>query len=90
MSTLVIGKSAFYRVKSGQTGAEVEKTMRIPASGAFAGAILPVEEYVVHRAQPFESYESIAQKYGITSEKLKAVNGGRPLYPSCKVYVPLL
>ena len=88
MSTLVIENSRFYRVKKGQTGADVEGTLKIPAPNAYAGAILPLEEFTVHKALPFDSYESLAEKYGVEVERLKRVNGGKPIYPSCRVYVP--
>ena len=89
MSTLVTENSRFYRVKRGQTGSEIEKTLKIPAPSVFPGAILPTGKFIVVRAEPFESYESLALKYGVGEEELKKLNGGRPVYPSCRVFVPV-
>ena len=88
MSTLITDNSRFYRVKRGQTGAEIEKTLSLPAPNAFAGAIIPAGKFTVHKAEPFESYASIAKKYGVEAEELEKCNGGRPIYPSCRVFIP--
>ena len=88
MQTLKLDRRAFYRFKSGQTAAEVEKTLEIPAASPFAGQILIVSDCIVHIAEPFETYASIAKKYGIDEHALKNFNGSRPLYPSRKIFIP--
>ena len=88
METLKLDKRTYYRVKSGQTAAEVEKTLKIPAPSAFAGQILTVCDCVVHVAEPFETYRSIAEKFGVEEQRLKNFNGCRPLYPSRKIFIP--
>lgn len=86
---LCTDKSRFYRVKRGQSGRLVEETLGIPAACAFAGEIIPLDEYIRYSVQPFETYASIAEKFSISEEKLKRLNGGKILYPTCKIFVPL-
>lgn len=81
-------QSPFYRVKRGQTAAEVEKVLHCPAGEVFAGAVIHVVSCKEYRVQPFESYCTLAKKFGIGEEELKEFNYSRVLYPSCKIYVP--
>lgn len=88
LEQLILEKNKFYRIKRGQSAAEVEKVFLCPAKPAFNGAIITVEECTVHIVQPFETYSSIAGIYGVEAEELKLFNSSHVLYPSCKIYVP--
>lgn len=85
---LQLDRAKFYRIKGGQTAREVEKTLKIPANNCFNGLIIEVVECRLHTAQPFETYALIAQKYGVDETKLQNFNGSRPIYPTCKIYIP--
>lgn len=86
---LQLDKSKFYRVKSGQTVREVEKVLGVPLNNCYEGAIIELTDCSMHTVQPFETYASIAHKYGIEEQLLKEFNGERPLYPTCKIFIPL-
>ena len=88
MQELVLDKSLFYRVKRGQTAREVEKVLSIPANGCIPGAIIATANCIPYVVQPFETYSSIAGKYSLDCEKLKKFNGERPIYPTCKIFIP--
>ncbi len=89
MFTLVTDQSRFFKVKHGQSGGEVERALSLPVSDVFAGKIIergqPLVPYTV---KPLESYKSLAEKFGLTEEELKSINLSRPLYPTCRLYVP--
>ena len=89
MFTLVTDKSRFFKVKHGQSGGEVERALCMPVSDVFAGKIIergqPLAPYTV---KPLESYKTVAAKFGITEEELKRINSNKPLYPTCRLYVP--
>lgn len=89
MFTLVTDKSKYFRVKHGQESGDIEKALRIPVEGAFAGMIIergePMRIYV---AKPLENYRVIAGKFGIAEEELARVNSHKPVYPTCKLFVP--
>ena len=88
MQTLQLDKSKFYRVKKGQTAKQIEKVLSIPANSCFEGAIIAVDSCSEHIVQPFETYSGIAAKHGVQEDILKNFNGGRALYPSCKIFIP--
>lgn len=85
---LVLDRRLFYRVKKGQTAREIEKTLCIPANACFAGQVMVIEECLVYTVQPFETYRTIASKYGKDADTLQKFNNSRPLYPTCKIYIP--
>ena len=89
MFTLSLDNPEYYRVKSGQTAEEIERVKNIPAIGVFAGKILPADAFIVHKVQPFETYESISHKYGADKAETERANGFKPLYPSCRLFVPV-
>ena len=89
MFTLVTDRSKYFRVKRGQTKAEVESVLRTPIKNFFCGAIAETaEELELCICRPMESYQSISSKCGISVEELKRINFSRPVYPSCKLFVP--
>lgn len=90
MFTLVTDKSRFYRVKRGQSAAEIERTLKNPAgSEVFAGKIIVVHENLtVYSAAVGDTYKVIAQKFSTDEQLLKNINGGKPVYPTCKIFVP--
>lgn len=89
MFTLVTDRSKYFRVKRGQTKAEVEAAFRTPVKTFFYGAITELgEEMEVYTCQPLESYLSLSLKFGVSADELKRINFSKPLYPSCKLFVP--
>ena len=89
MFTLVTDRSKYFRVKRGQTKAEVEAVLCIPVKNCFCGAIAEVgEKMEIYTCLPLESYASLSRKLGIPAEELKRVNFSKPVYPSCKLFVP--
>ena len=88
MQMLQLDRSRFYRVKKGQTSKQIEKVLFVPANCCFEGAVISVENCKEYVVQPFETYSTIGAKFGIKVDMLKNFNGNRPLYPSCKIFIP--
>ena len=89
MFTLVTDRSKYFRVKRGQTKAEVETALCVPVKHFFCGAIAEVgEKMEVYTCLPLESYSSLSRKFGVPVEELKRLNFSKPVYPSCKLFVP--
>lgn len=90
MFTLVTDRCEYYKVKRGQGAREIENTLFTPAGEVFAGAIIPVsrKKLEVYRVKPAETYKSIAEKFSCSESELKALNGGKPVFPACRLFVP--
>lgn len=90
MFTLVTDRSKYFRVKRGQCREEIEAELCIPiGENTFRGAIVEVGERLeIYVVRPLESYESISRKLGVPCEELKRINLSKPVYPSCKLFVP--
>ena len=91
MFTLVTDRSRYYRVKRGQTAAEIERSLNTPVNGAaFVGRIIEVrpEHLEIYSVGVGESYRLIALKFGINEDELRKLNGGKPVYPTCRIFVP--
>lgn len=91
MYELKLARPRLYRVKRGQTSREIYDAFCCPVpEDAEEGDIilLPQGRYVQYRAGVGESYASIAAKFGMAEEELKELNGGRAVYPTCRVLVP--
>ncbi len=91
MFTLVTDRSRYFRIKKGQCAAEIESVLSTPVTGtAFAGKIIPVAEKNLKRyvAEVGDTYRTIALKFGADEEQLKKTNNFKPVYPTCKVFVP--
>lgn len=89
MFTLVTDRSKYFRVKRGQTKADIEAAFRTPVKYCFCGAIAEIgEEKEVYLCKPLDSYNSLSLKFGVPAEELKRINFSKPLYPSCKLFVP--
>lgn len=89
MFTLVTDHSKYIRVRRGADRGAVEKELKSPVDDVFAGEILlRAEEMEIYVAKPHDSYASVARKFGLTEEELKKINLFRPVYPTCRLYVP--
>lgn len=91
MFTLVLNKSRFYKIKSGQSADLVQNTFNTPISGEiFAGKIIPLPEcaFKLYKITVGESYKSVAEKFGTDENLLKKINGNQPLYPTKKIFLP--
>lgn len=90
MFTLVTEKSRFFRVKRGQSGEEIEKFFISPVCGkAFAGRIIEIKTNLsVCTANAGDTYRTLAAKLGADEEVLRELNGGKPVYPTRKIFYP--
>ncbi len=89
MFTLVKDKSRFFRVKQGQSDREVELALNTPVSGVFGGAIIEAaEDFLVYVATPRDSYRSLSEMFGVSEDELRKINFGRPVYPTCRLFIP--
>ena len=91
MFTLITDRSRYFKFKRGQSIGEVEGALHTPVCGkAFAGRIIKVaeERLVPITAQVGDTYRTIAAKYGYSESRLKEINGLKPVYPTCKIFVP--
>jgi len=90
MFTLVMEKSKFFRVKRGQCAAEIERTLQTPVCGkVFSGELIEVKNNLrVYVAAVGDNYRTIALKTGVSESALKELNSSKPVYPTCKVFVP--
>lgn len=91
MFTLVTDKSRYFRVKRGQVSEDIEKALGMPVIGeVFAGEIIPVIDIklMLYTAAVGDTYRSIALKTGADEATLKKINGGKHIYPTCKLFVP--
>lgn len=90
MFTLVTEKSRFFRVKRGQNGEDIEKFFLSPVCGkAFAGRIIEIQRNLsVCTATVGDTYRTLAAKLGEEEGVLIELNGGKPVYPTCKIFYP--
>ena len=91
MFTLITDRSRYFKVKRGQSAGEIERVLNTPVCGkAFAGRIVKVAEepLAVVTAGVGDSYATVAAKYGVPESHLKEINGSKPVYPTCKIFVP--
>ena len=90
MFTLVTDRCEYYKVKRGQGAKEIENTLFTPAGEVFCGAVIAVsrQKLAAYSVKPAETYKSIAGKFSCGEEELKKLNNDRPLFPTCKLFVP--
>ena len=91
MFTLVTDRSKYFRVKRGQSAADIEKVFGIPVNGeVFSGKIIPLNsgKFVRYCAAVGDTYRTVALKFGVDEGLLKEVNGNAPVYPTRKLFVP--
>ena len=91
MFTLITDKSRYFKIKRGQSLNEIERVLNTPVCGnVFAGRIIKVadEPLIVIAAGVGDSYRTIADKYGVSQPHLMELNGNKPVYPTCKIFVP--
>ncbi len=91
MFALVRENYRYFRVKSGQTAADIERELKIPVrSGVFAGQIVRADKKCrVYVVKAGDTYRSVCLKEGVDEEVLKEINFSAPLYPTKKLYIPL-
>ena len=91
MFTLITDRSRYFKVKRGQSSGEIERVLNTPVCGnAFAGRIIKVAEEPLIRvtAGVGDSYRTIAEKCGVSQSQIEQINGYKPVYPTCKIFVP--
>ena len=91
MFTLITDRSRYFKVKRGQSLKEIERVLNTPVYvKAAAGAIVKVveEPLITVTAGVGDSYHTIAGRYGVSQSRLEEINGHKPVYPTCKIFVP--
>ena len=91
MFTLITDKSRYFKIKRGQSAREIEEILNTPVRGkVFAGRIIrvPSERLCQVTAGVGDSYKTLALKYGVPESKLREINGEKPVYPTCRIFVP--
>ncbi len=90
MFTLVSDRSKYFRIKCVATRAEIEKELGCPVFGEiFTGGIVELGERMrTIRTGPHDTYKTISQRLKIDEEELKKANNFKPLYPSCRLFIP--
>lgn len=91
MYELKLSRPSFYRVKSGQTASGISAVFGCPVpEDAACGDIIFISDctYKTYAARVGDTYQSIAAKFGVSETELKELNGGRPVYPTCVIFVP--
>ena len=91
MFTLITDKSRYFKVKRGQNARDIEEVLNTPVRGnVFAGRIIEVaEERLVQVSVGVgDSYKTLALKYGVPESQLREINGAKPVYPTCRIFVP--
>ena len=91
MFTLVTDRSRYFRVKRGQSAEEIERVLKTPVHGeAFAGAVVEVwsEKLTEYTAAVGDTYRTVALKFGADERQLRKLNADKPVYPTCKLFVP--
>ncbi len=91
MFTLITDRSRYFKVKRNQSAGDVESTFGTPVNGeCFSGRIIKLgkESYIKVTASVGDTYQSIAKRYGVSEDKLREINSSKPVYPTCKIFVP--
>lgn len=90
MFTLVTDRNKYFRVKRGQRPKELEDAFGVPVpDGVFAGMIIVASgDYVRYTAEVGDTYRTVALRFGADEELLRQTNGNKPVYPTCKLFVP--
>ena len=91
MFTLITDRSRYFKVKRGQSSGEIERVLNTPVCGRVsAGRIVKVaeERLVIITAGVGDSYRTIAAKCGVPQSHLEEINGYKPVYPTCKIFMP--
>ena len=91
MFTLITDRSRYFKIKRGQSRGEIERVLNIPVCGkVFAGRIVKVadERLFAVTAGVGDTYRTIAARSGTAEALLKEINGCKPVYPTCKIFVP--
>ncbi len=92
MYELKLARPSFYRVKRGQTAKDISAAFGCPVPEDVAeGDIieLPRGNFFTYSARVGDSYSSIAAKFGVGEAELKELNGGKPVYPTCRICIPM-
>lgn len=91
MFTLITDRSRYFKVRRGQSAQDIEKVLRTPVNGrAFAGRIIKVSENALEAVTVGvgDTYRTVAEKYGVSEARLREINCDKPVYPTCKIFVP--
>lgn len=92
MFALKLARCGYLRVRKGVTAVEIEAAFCCPVGEACSGQIIKIPSIPlkVIRAEVGDDYKKIAEKHCLDEEELKKLNGNKPVYPTKKIYLPLL
>ena len=91
MFTLITDRSRYFKVKRIQSADEVEAEFGTPVTGdCFSGRIIKLRKEKLKKvtAAVGDTYATLAKKYGIGEAELRELNYSKPVYPTCKIFVP--
>lgn len=89
MFSLTLERGRFLRIRKRVTEKEVTDAYLCPVKKVFCGEIIeisPPKRFCYARAG--DTYGSIAAREGVGEESLRALNDGKPVYPTLKVWLP--
>lgn len=69
----------------------MENALSVPVTGkVFAGRIIKAgtRQYIRYTAEVGDTYHTVALRFRTDEESLKKINGNKPVYPTCKLFVP--
>ncbi len=91
MFSLCLEKGKYVRIRRGVDKRDIERVFGFPVNAEiFTGAIvcvIPKPKGYCY-ALPNDTYLSIAEREGVSAEKLEKLNASSPVYPSKKVWLP--
>lgn len=89
MFQLVIERGKFLKIRENVKETDVTKVYNMPVDGLYCGKIVEITSpKCVYRARIGDTYERIAQNYGVSAEKLKEMNSDGAIYPTKIIWIP--
>ncbi len=89
MFSLTLERGKFLRIRKRVTEKQVTDAFCCPVTKVFCGEIIelsPPKRYCFALAG--DTYQKIAQREGVNEERLRALNNGRAVYPTLKIWLP--
>lgn len=89
MFSLTLERGKFLRIRKGVTEKEVSAVFCCPQSKVYCGEIIrlsPPRRYCYALAG--DTYATVSAREGVDEALLIAENGGRPVYPTLRIWLP--
>ncbi len=83
-------RGAYIRVGRGVCAKDIERAFGFRAGATFSGAVIPLPKSSggFCYAQVGDDYRTIAMRTGVDEREIEKLNGGEPVYPSKKIWLP--